>query len=156
MVSFLVLIMFFLHVEKVLVSPESAQLLEKFADVHKESIKYMVDIGNLIINWSTAILAGLSIALSQYLKNIGKISITVISIYAISFLSCIISIWLGLVVLDIIVLSLAIEQAPWDNKSLHICRQGQYLTFIFGLMMFCFSWILALCPKFQIVWSDKK
>ena len=135
-----------LVVERQIVMPRIAPILEagSLSDAQRTAIDYISQLGELMISWSVAILGAIALSARSILGERGLFRWVSGGALALSFLACILSIWLGMVVVDIIIESLTLEQDPIKNVALHLCRRWQYVFFILALVFFVFSWLNAV------------
>jgi hypothetical protein len=134
-----------IYIETLIVAPKIAPLLEdgSLSDAQATAIGYTKDLGELMINWSVALIGAISLSTRNALKCTGLIKVLSGLLLGIAFVCCIISIWLGMLVLDLTINSLALEQDPLNNTSLYLCRRWQYLSFVGALVLFVLSWIIS-------------
>lgn len=130
-------------IERSIVMPRIAPLLQDGAltDAQSTAIDHISKLGTLMINWCVAILGGIAVSARTLLTLGGVKQWLSGGAVALSFLACIISIWLGMVAADIVIHSLTLEQVPTQNETLLLCRRWQYLSFIAALVFFVFAWI---------------
>ncbi len=130
-------------IERSIVMPRIAPLLQDGAltDAQAKAIDHISNLGTLMINWCVAILGSIAVSARPLLTLSGVKQWLSGGALALSFVACISSIWLGMVVADILILSLTLEQVPTQNETLLLCRRWQYLSFIVALVFFVFAWI---------------
>jgi hypothetical protein len=140
-----------IYIETIIVAPKIAPLLDEGAlsDAQSTAISYTKDLGELMINWSVALIGAIALSTRNTLKSRGLIKVLSALLLGLAFLCCIISIWLGMLVLDLTINSLALEQDPLNNASLYLCRRWQYLSFVGALVLFVLSWIISAAYPLQ-------
>jgi hypothetical protein len=133
------------YVEPWIVKPEVSVLLDKgvMSDAQKAATGQVIELGKLMINWSIAAIGAIAVSVSRISKMIDTHAIIAKITLGLSFFIFIISIWLGLVVFDIAINSLAMEQDPLKSDTLNWCRKWQYLLFVYALVVFMSSWTMV-------------
>lgn len=98
------------------------------SETEDKSIKYMVDLTELIMNWSLGLIAA-TVALYKGVGSI-KIGFTPAIFVVLSALS---SLFFGHLVIDFVVLKLTQSQLPTIDLMVIWARRMQYGLFLFGL-----------------------
>jgi hypothetical protein len=136
-------------IERSIVMPRIGPLLEDGAltDAQATAIDHITTLGTLMINWCVAILGGIAVSARTLLAPGGVKQWLSGGAIALSFVACIVSIWLGMVVADLLIQLLTMEQVPTQNETLLLCRRWQYLSFVVALVFFVFAWINTTAGK---------
>jgi hypothetical protein len=146
LVALALLAFIIVYIETLIVQPKIAPLLDEGAlnDAQKTGIDYVAGLGELMINWSVATIGAIALSAKGIQKQQGMEKLFSGFSLVFGFIASIISIWLGMLVLDITINSLTLEQDPLQNASLYLCRRWQYLSFVCALVFFVFSQIVSV------------
>lgn len=131
------------HLMSGLVSNGEALEVEGLDNVQNQALSRVTDLTKLMINWSIGLIAGIAVAtravFSWDVKGKGFLNTALL----IALLTSLLSIWLGLLVIDQIVLILSYYQDPLLSEKFLLTRRWQYLFFLASLVVFVASWLIV-------------
>ena len=107
------------------------------------ALSHVTDLTELLINWSIGIIAGIAVAARAVFSWNVEGKGFVFASLLVALLTSLVSIWLGLLVIDQIVQLLSYYQDPLDSEKFLLTRRGQYLTFLASLVVFVASWLIV-------------
>lgn len=126
-----------------LVQTGEALAVEGLDNVQNLALSHVTDLTKLMINWSIGVIAGIAVAaravFSWSLKGKGFLNAALLA----ALLTSLISIWLGLLVIDQIVSLLSYYQDPLLSEKFLLTRRWQYLFFLASLVVFVASWLIV-------------
>ena len=135
-----------LYTESIFVMPKVGLLLDEGAlnDAQATGIGYVAGLGEMMINWSVAIIGAIALSAKGIQNQVGMAKFFSGFSLILGFVASIVAIWLGMLVLDLTINSLMLEQDPLKNNTLALCRKWQYFAFVGALVLFIFSRVSAI------------